>query len=70
MPAAPFAGVRLQSIGYGRGMSTPPSESPRLPDSEKAADGDDPDMNRQNPVPHASRIPEEERGTRIPYPEE
>jgi hypothetical protein len=51
-------------------MSTPPSASPRLPDRERAADGDEPDMDRQNPVARPSRIPEHEKNTRIPDPDE
>jgi hypothetical protein len=51
-------------------MSAPPSESPRLPDSERSASGDAPDMNRQHPVRHPSRIPDDEKGIRIPDPEE
>jgi hypothetical protein len=51
-------------------MSTPPADSPRLPDSEKAAHGDEPDLDRQNPVRQAERIPEDERDERIPEPEE
>jgi hypothetical protein len=51
-------------------MSTPESASPRLPDSEHAADGDEPDLDRQNMVEHPSRVPEDERDLRIPEPEE
>jgi hypothetical protein len=51
-------------------MSTPPSESPRLPDREREAAGDEPDMHRQNPVTHPSRIPDDEKGVRLPDPDE
>ena len=51
-------------------MSTPPSESPRLPDRERRAAGDEPDLDRHNPVEYASRIPDDEKDSRIPDPHE
>ena len=51
-------------------MSTPPSANPRLPDTERDAEGDKPDLERQNPVEHPSRIPDDEKSTRIPDPHE
>jgi hypothetical protein len=51
-------------------MSTPPSESPRLPDRERTAHGDEPDLNRQHPVKHPSRIPDDEKDQRLPDPDE
>jgi hypothetical protein len=51
-------------------MSTPPNASPRLPDREREAAGDEPDLDRHNPVEHPSRISDDEKDLRIPYPEE
>jgi hypothetical protein len=51
-------------------MSPPPSASPRLPDRERQAAGDDPDLDRQSPVEHSSRIPDDEKDLRIPDPHE
>jgi hypothetical protein len=51
-------------------MSTPASASPRLPDRERRASGDEPDLDRQNPVEHPSRIPDDEKDIRIPDPHE
>jgi hypothetical protein len=62
--------VASASLGYERDMSTPPSGSPRLPDSERTADGDAPDLDRQNPVQHPSRIPDDEKNRRLPDPDE
>lgn len=50
-------------------MSTPPSDRPRLPDSEKAAEGDQPDLAPAVGVPRR-RIPEDEADARIPDAEE
>jgi hypothetical protein len=51
-------------------MSTPPSEQPRLPDAEKQADGDVPDLDRAYRVKHRPRVPEDERDERIADPDE
>jgi hypothetical protein len=51
-------------------MSTPPSASPRLPDRERQATGDEPDLVRPDPVDHRSRIPDDEKDVRIPDPHE
>jgi hypothetical protein len=51
-------------------MSTPASRNPRLPDNERTADGDAPDLDRQNPVQHPSRIPDDEKNRRLPDPDE
>lgn len=51
-------------------MSTPPSEQPRLPDSEKQPDGDAPDLDRAHHGRDRSRLTDEEKSERIPDPEE
>jgi len=51
-------------------MSTPESESPRLPDDERSAEGDQPDLERQNKVEHAARVSDDEKEVRIPDPDE
>lgn len=51
-------------------MSTPPSEQPRLPDTEKQADGDAPDLDQAYRGRNRPRIPEDEQGERIAEPEE
>jgi hypothetical protein len=51
-------------------MSTPPGASPRLPDSEREAGGDEPDLDRQNPVQHPVRVSDDEQDVRIPEPNE
>jgi hypothetical protein len=51
-------------------MSAPPSESPRLPDRERDADGDRPDLESRSPVEYRSRIPDDEKVARIPDPDE
>jgi len=52
-------------------MSTRPSEQPRLPDSEKQADADSPDLDRAHVGQRErSRISEQEKQERIPDAEE
>jgi hypothetical protein len=51
-------------------MSTPPSESPRLPDRERRVAGDEPDPQRQTEIEYRSRIPDDEKDIRIPDPHE
>jgi hypothetical protein len=51
-------------------MSTSPSEQPRLPDEEKSAAGDQPDLDRDNSRNKPSRLPPEEKAERIPEPDE
>jgi hypothetical protein len=50
-------------------MSTPGSESPRLADRERSADGVQPGRHRQDPVEHPSRVPDE-KDIRIPDADE
>ena len=51
-------------------MSTPPTEEPRLPDTEKVSDSDQPDLDPQHPVEGRGRIRDDEKAERIPEPEE
>jgi hypothetical protein len=51
-------------------MSTPPTPEPRLADPITDADGDRPDLDRNNPGPGLTRIPPEEADQRIPDADE
>jgi hypothetical protein len=51
-------------------MSTPASDQPRLPDAEKQAEGEVPDLDRAHRPRVRPRIGDEEKGERIPDPEE
>jgi hypothetical protein len=62
--------VRNVDLGYETDMSTPPSEDPRLPDTEKTSDSDQPDLDPQYPVDGRGRVPEDEKPERIPDPDE
>jgi hypothetical protein len=56
-------------MGTSPRMSTPGSESPRLADRERSADGVQPGRHRQDPVEHPSRVPDE-KDIRIPDADE
>jgi hypothetical protein len=51
-------------------MTTPPSAQPRLPDTEKQADSDVPDLDLAHRGRNRSRIPDDEKDERIPDAEE
>jgi len=51
-------------------VSTPPSEQPRLPDADKSAEGEQPDLDRAHVARRRTRISEEDARERIPDPEE